>query len=124
MKRYLSLLLLLNCLPLLAQTTFQEQAARLQNINAFLMDMRPAAAPVRPDDNRFELAFELYPQPDLDTQIGRKNEPLDPPSLVPRVRLRYIMANGFFAGAENIVFIHTGGSAGLFGYGDQLNTGS
>ena len=27
-----------------------------------------------------------------------------------------------FAGAHNIVFIHTGGSAGLFGYSDQLRT--
>jgi L-cysteate sulfo-lyase len=34
-----------------------------------------------------------------------------------------LIGSGFFAGAENIVFIHTGGSAGLFGYSDQLQTG-
>jgi L-cysteate sulfo-lyase len=34
-----------------------------------------------------------------------------------------LIGNGFFSGAENIVFIHTGGSAGLFGYSDQLDTG-
>ena len=33
-----------------------------------------------------------------------------------------LIGNGFFANAGNIVFIHTGGSAGLFGYSDQLNT--
>ena len=33
-----------------------------------------------------------------------------------------LIGNGFFTGAENIVFIHTGGSAGLFGYSDQLDT--
>ncbi len=33
-----------------------------------------------------------------------------------------LIGNGFFAGAGNIVFVHTGGSAGLFGYSDQLNT--
>ncbi len=34
-----------------------------------------------------------------------------------------LIGSGFFSGADNIVFIHTGGSAGLFGYSDQLNTG-
>ena len=33
-----------------------------------------------------------------------------------------LIRNGFFADAKNIVFIHTGGSAGLFGYSDLLNT--
>jgi 1-aminocyclopropane-1-carboxylate deaminase/D-cysteine desulfhydrase-like pyridoxal-dependent ACC family enzyme len=31
-----------------------------------------------------------------------------------------LIGKGFFSDAENIVFIHTGGSAGLFAYGDQL----
>jgi L-cysteate sulfo-lyase len=34
-----------------------------------------------------------------------------------------LIKKGFFAGAKNIVFIHTGGSAGLFGYSDLLDTG-
>ena len=34
-----------------------------------------------------------------------------------------LIGSGYFTGADNIVFIHTGGSAGLFGYSDQLNTG-
>jgi len=34
-----------------------------------------------------------------------------------------LIGSGFFKGADNIVFLHTGGSAGLFGYSDQLNTG-
>jgi 1-aminocyclopropane-1-carboxylate deaminase/D-cysteine desulfhydrase-like pyridoxal-dependent ACC family enzyme len=31
-----------------------------------------------------------------------------------------LVRRGFFDDAESIVFIHTGGSAGLFAYGDQL----
>lgn len=33
-----------------------------------------------------------------------------------------LVKNGFFEGNDNIVFIHTGGSAGLFAYADQLKT--
>lgn len=32
-----------------------------------------------------------------------------------------LVSNGYFAEARNIVFIHTGGSAALFAYRDQLN---
>ena len=31
-----------------------------------------------------------------------------------------LIGNGYFGGAENIVFIHTGGSVALFAYKDQL----
>lgn len=33
-----------------------------------------------------------------------------------------LVRRGEFDGAENIVFLHTGGSVGLFAYGDQLKT--
>jgi L-cysteate sulfo-lyase len=33
-----------------------------------------------------------------------------------------LVGKGWFKGAENVVFIHTGGSAGLFAYVDQLQT--
>ena len=33
-----------------------------------------------------------------------------------------LIHKGFFSGAKSIVFVHTGGSAGLFGYSDLLNT--
>jgi len=33
-----------------------------------------------------------------------------------------LIGKGYFAGAQNIVFVHTGGVAGLFGYSDKLNT--
>jgi len=33
-----------------------------------------------------------------------------------------LIGQGFFADDKNIVFVHTGGVAGLFGYSDQLNT--
>ena len=35
-----------------------------------------------------------------------------------------LVRKGWFEGAENIVFIHTGGAAGLFAYVDQLKTDS
>ena len=31
-----------------------------------------------------------------------------------------LVQKGFFEGADSIVFVHTGGVAGLFGYSDQL----
>lgn len=33
-----------------------------------------------------------------------------------------LIHKGFFSGANSVVFVHTGGSAGLFGYSDLLNT--
>ena len=35
-----------------------------------------------------------------------------------------LIGKGYFKDANNIVFIHTGGAAGLFGYSDQLRTES
>jgi L-cysteate sulfo-lyase len=35
-----------------------------------------------------------------------------------------LIETGHFEGAESIVFVHTGGVAGLFGYSAQLDTGS
>lgn len=35
-----------------------------------------------------------------------------------------LIDKGYFADAQNIVFIHTGGIAGLFGYADKLDTGA
>jgi len=98
MKRLSCLLLFLFPFVLSAQTTFQEQADRLQNINAFLLDFRPGTAPVPVDKGRFELAFELAPQPSVNTRVGNKDEPVDPPSIVPRLRARYLSANGFLIG--------------------------
>ncbi len=79
-------------------TTFQEQAARLQNINAYLLDLRPASAPDRVDKNRIELILDINPQPTIDTRVGRKDEPLDPPSFVPKIRARWLGAGGLAVG--------------------------
>ena len=98
MKRLACLLLILFPLFLSAQTTFQEQADRLQNINAFLLDFRPGTAPVEVDEGRLELAFELAPQPSVNTKVGNKDEPVDPPSIVPRFRGRYVSAGGLVIG--------------------------
>jgi len=35
-----------------------------------------------------------------------------------------LIGKGYFTGARDIVFVHTGGVAGLFGYSDQLHTKS
>lgn len=84
---------------LLGQTTFQEQAARLQNINAYLLDFRPASAPWLPQENTLEFVFDLNPQPTIDTRVGNKDEPVDPPSLVPKLRARYLWSSGLAVGA-------------------------
>lgn len=34
-----------------------------------------------------------------------------------------LVGKGYFDGAKNVVFVHTGGSAGLFAYRDRLRTG-
>lgn len=83
----------------MAQTTFQEQAARLQNINAYLLDFRPASAPVIFDKNTLELSFDLNPQPAINAKVGIKDEPIDPPSVVPKLRGRYVWSGGVFVGA-------------------------
>ena len=89
------------CLPLFAQdggVTFQEQAARLQNIQAFLVDFRPHGAPVLP--KRANLAFmaSFNVQPSVDSRVGNKDEPVDPPSVVPQLRGRYAHRSGLMVG--------------------------
>lgn len=76
-------------------TTFQEQAARLQNINAWLLDYRPATAPVKPSKNQFLVSLDLTPQPDVNTRVGDKEEPISPPSVVPRLRIGYGFKQGW-----------------------------
>lgn len=85
-----------------AQTTFQEQAARLQNVNAYLLDFRLGTAPEPVDGWQFELALEGLPQPSIDVRVGRKNEEIDPPSVVPRLRGRFQLASGLFAGGTYV----------------------
>lgn len=80
-------------------TTFQEQAERLQNINAFLLDFRPNTAPIPAGEGHLEIALDINPQPTIDTRIGRKDEPVDPPSVVPKLRGRYLFRNGLVLGA-------------------------
>lgn len=80
-------------------TTFQEQAERLQNINAFLLDFRPNTAPILVDRMSFEAVLELNPQPTINTRVGNKEEPIDPPSIVPKLRGRLLTKHGFFVGA-------------------------
>ena len=40
----------------------------------------------------------------------------------PRLSLLGAIAEGRFAPTENVVFLHTGGSVGLFGYRDAFTT--
>jgi len=81
-----------------AQTTFQEQAARLQNINAYLLDLRPASGPARPDARGLELILDVNPQPSIDPTVGLKEEELDPPEFVPKLRGRYHFGSRWFLG--------------------------
>lgn len=95
------LMLLIFTMPLLMGqgTTFQEQAERLQNINAFLLDFRPNTPPIPIDKSHFEAIFDINPQPTINTRIGRKEEPIDPPAVVPKLRGRYLFASGLVIGA-------------------------
>lgn len=93
---------LLSLSGLLGQTTFQEQADRLQNINAYLLDFRPAAAPDVVEKLSFEGSFDLYPQPSINTRIGAKDEPLDPPSVVPKLRGRILLPQGWMLGGTYV----------------------
>lgn len=99
MFRFTLILLFLGAFPALAQTTFQEQTERLMNINGLLLDFRPVSAPIRFDKSTLELSFDFNVQPSINTRVGNKDEPLDPPSVVPKLRARYVMRNGLTLGA-------------------------
>lgn len=100
--RWLVFGVLLSVMGLYGQTTFQEQADRLQNINAYLLDFRPSAAPDVVTKTRFEAAFDLYPQPSINSRIGSKDEPLDPPSVVPKLRGRILLPQGWMFGGTYV----------------------
>ena len=76
-------------LLLLARTagavTFIEQANRLQLIYGGLLDFRPGQSPMPVETSEWSLGLELIPNPEVDTRIGAKDEPIDPPPLVPRI---------------------------------------
>ena len=82
--------------------TFPEQAERLQLIYAFLLDFRPGQAPLRPVRNELEIGLDLTAVPDIDNRIGAKAEPVEPPSVIPRPRLRYLSSGGLMAGATYV----------------------
>lgn len=67
--------------------TFIEQAQRLERIYAALLDLRPGAAPSA-EEPPLELALEVVPVPAIDHRVGAKTEPVRPPPLIPRLRLR------------------------------------
>lgn len=79
--------------------TFQDQAARLQNIHGFLLDFRPVSAPYRPEKNRIEISIDVNVQPTVEARVGNKDEPLDPPSVVPKLRGRFLSKQGIMVGA-------------------------
>lgn len=78
--------------------TFVEQANRLQLIYAGLFDLRPAQSPLPVDRSEWSLGLELIPTPEVDTRVGGKEEPIDPPALIPRARLRWVGGSGLLAG--------------------------
>ena len=81
--------------------TARKQVERLQRINAFLLDFRSGAAPSLPEESwRLELALDLIPQPQLDTRVGAKDEPVNAPPLVPRPRLRLLGSSGWLVGGS------------------------
>ena len=83
----------------LPAVTFDQQAERLQLIYTYLLDYRPVQGPVLSRKSTFELALELTPTPSIDNRVGAKNEPVDPPALIPRPRARFHFASGMVLGA-------------------------
>lgn len=67
--------------------TFIEQAQRLERIYAGLLDLRPGAAPSA-EAPPLELTLDVVPIPAIDHRVGAKAEPVRPPPLIPRPRLR------------------------------------
>ena len=95
-----SLLLLgLLCADRAQAVTFLEQAERLQVINAFLLDLRPGQAPVPVTAPTLDLGVELLPPPSINPKGGSKEEPIDTPPVVPRVRVRFLWPWGLMLGA-------------------------
>lgn len=78
--------------------TFIQQANRLQLIYAALLDFRPGQSPNPVERSAWSLAFELIPMPEVDTRIGAKDEPIDSPPFVPRLRLRWVARWGLLLG--------------------------
>jgi hypothetical protein len=91
-------LLLLAARPASA-VTYLEQTERLQLINAFLLDYRPAAAPLLPQKSIIEVQGELIPMPVINNKVGAKNEPDNAPPVIPRARVRYVGSWGLMLGA-------------------------
>ena len=80
--------------------TFDEQAERLQFIYSFLLDYRPAQAPVISRNGSLEAALDFIPLPSIDSRVGGKDEPVDPPPIIPRPRLRYHSQGGAMLGVS------------------------
>ncbi len=95
--RLLFMFFTLSCLAY-SQATFQEQAQRLQNIFGYLIDFRAAAAPTVFDKTTLEVVLDLTPQPSIDTRVGIKEEDVEPPEVVPKLRGRIHLKNGLMLG--------------------------
>lgn len=79
--------------------TYLEQAERIQQVYAYLIDYRPAGAPRVPKRGLIEVQAEVIPTPEVDHRVGAKDEPFDPPAALPRVRAKYIASWGLMLGA-------------------------
>jgi hypothetical protein len=80
--------------------TFPEQAERLQLIYGFLLDFRPVQGPLIVERPELELEIDLTAVPSIDNRVGGKEEPVEPPALIPRPRLRYHSGGGWMVGAS------------------------
>lgn len=74
--------------------TFQQQAQRLQQVYAYLLDYRPGLAPLPMPGVGWEISLDLTPLPAIDNTVGGKDEPVAPPPAIPRPRARYFGASG------------------------------
>ncbi len=84
--------------PAVEAVTFVEQAERLALIYAFLLDYRPARPPAGAAAPTLELSVELIPVPSIDNRVGAKEEPIDSPPFIPRLRGRGFFDSGMMIG--------------------------
>lgn len=98
--------------------TSEEQADRIQQVYAFILDFRSNAAPLPEESGTFVLQADALLMPEIDNRVGAKSEPVDTLPLVPRLRGRYHLPWGLALGVAGSPGIPTGSQTATFAQGE------
>lgn len=82
----------------LQAVTFEEQSNRLQLIYAHLLDLHPNGPPQVVNKSRWQGTVDFIVVPTVDNRVGRKEEKVSAPPLIPRPRGHYLHTSGLKAG--------------------------